>query len=249
MILPLSLLLGLPALLRADGPSELHAGLQRLQGSLPVQASLKQTFWQETAATFRKPAIRQRALHLHVLEDGSGLHADWPTPAATSSILEKPLLEPAPATLAPDGNDLAALDAATLRSLLNQADLLAQTLTGSRFLEEHSEIYLGQPARVLVFSLQPTIRPEHMGRVSQSESTLKVWIGEDGLPLASESALAYQGRHSRLYGPFHSRARVKTTYAVQGQRLVVTARDAEDVVYDGGERVKRRQSITLTVTG
>jgi hypothetical protein len=216
---------------------------------LPVQASLNQAFWQETTAAFRKPAIRQGSLQLHVLEDGSGLHVDWPTPEAASSIPEKLLLEPTQATLAPDGNDLEALDAATLRSLLNQAGLLAQTLTGSRFLEEHSEIYLGQPARVLVFSLPSRILPEHMGRVSRSESTLKVWIGEDGLPRATESAMTYEGRHSRLYSPFHSWARVKTTYAVKGQRLVVTARDAEDLVYDGGERVKRRQSITLTVTG
>jgi hypothetical protein len=140
-------------------------------------------------------------------------------------------------------------DAATLRSLLNQADLLSQTLADSRFLEERRETYQGRPARILVFVFQPRIRPEHQGRVSQSASTLKIWIGEDGLPLAAESEATYEGRHSRLYGPFHSRSQVKTTYAVQGHRLVVTSRDAEDLVYDGGEKVKRRQSITLAVTG
>jgi hypothetical protein len=246
---PLSLLLVLHALLMADGHSDLRARLHRFQDPSPVQASLSETFWQETTATFGRPSIRQGVLQLHVLEDGSGLHVDWPVPIADASSREKPRWESAPATLAPDGNDLAALDAATLRSLLNQADLLSQTLAGSRFLEEHSDTYQGQPAKVLVFAFKPTIRPEHLGRVSQSESTLKVWIGEDGLPLATESAMTYEGRHSRLYGPFHSSSRVKTTYAVQGQRLVVTSRDAEDLVYDGGEKVKRRQSITLTVTG
>jgi hypothetical protein len=224
----------LPTLLWADGPSDLRAGLQRLQGPSPVQASLSESFWQETSAAFREPSIRQGVLKLHVLEDGSGLHVDWPTPAPDSSNREKPLLEPAPATL---------------RSLLNQADLLSQTIAGSRFLEERSDTYLGQPARVLVFSFRPRIRPEHQGRVSQSESSLKVWIREDGLPLATESTADYEGRHSRLYGPFHSRSQVKTTYAVQGQRLVVTSREAEDLVYDGGEKVKRRQSITLAVSG
>jgi hypothetical protein len=238
----------LPTLLWADGPSDLRAGLQRLQGPSPVQASLSQTYWQETRTCW-KPVVRQGVVQLHLQEDGSGLHVDWPVPAPDSSSREKSLEEPAPATLAPDGNDLSALDAATLRSLLNQADLLSQTLAGSRFQEERREAYQGQPARVLVFSLQPKILPEHQGRVSQSESTLKVWIGEDGLPLASESAMAYEGRHSRLYGAFHSRSRVKTTYAVQGQRLVVTSRDTEDLVYDTGEKVKRRQSITLAVTG
>jgi hypothetical protein len=249
LFVPLFLLLVLPALLRADGPSDLRTRLLRFQGLSPVQASLSETFWQETTATFRRPSIRQGALQLHVLEDGSGLHVDWPVPAADASNREKPLLDMAPATLAPDGNDLAALDAATLRSLLDQADLLSQTLAGSRFLEERSDTYLGQPARVLVFAFQPRIRPEHLGRVSQSESMLKVWIGEDGLPLATESTMTYEGRHSRLYGPFHSWSRVKTTYTVQGHRLVVTSRDAEDLVYDGGEKVKRRQSITLAVTG
>jgi hypothetical protein len=85
--------------------------------------------------------------------------------------------------------------------------------------------------------------------VSQSETTLKVWIGEDGLPLASESVMAYEGKHSRLYGRFHNRSLVKTTYAVKGQRLVVTSRDAEELVYDTGEKVKHRQSTTLAVTG
>jgi len=242
-------LLMLPTLLWADGPADLRARLQGFKGPSSVQESLSQTFRQETTAAFRQPSIRQGMLQLHVLEDGSGLHVDWPAPAAGASNREKPLLEPVPATLAPDGNDLAALDAATLRSLLDQADLLSQTLAGSRFLEEHSDTYLGQPARVLVFSFRARIRPEHQGRVSQSESSLKVWIRADGLPMATESTTDYEGRHSRLYGPFHSRSRVKTTYAVQGQRLVVTSRDAEDLVYDGGEKVKRRQSITLAVTG
>jgi hypothetical protein len=242
-------LLALPTLLWADGPSDLRAGLQRLQDPLPVQASLNQTCWQETTTTFRKPVTRQGLVQLHLHEDGSGLHVDWPTPVLDASNREKPLQEPGPATLAPDSNDLSAPDAATLRSLLNQADLLARTLAGSRFQEERRETYQGRPARVLVFVFQPRIRPEHQGRVSQWSSTLKVWIGEDGLPLASESAMTYEGRHSRLYGPFHSRSQVKTTYAVQGHRLVVTSRDAEDLVYDGGEKVKRRQSISLVVTG
>lgn len=247
-----SVLLALPALLWADGPAELRAGLQRLQhlqGLSPVQASLSQTCWQETTAPFRKPLLRQGAVRLQLQEDGSGLHLDLPSPTSDSSSPERSLLEPAAAILIPDGIDLSALDAATLRSLLNQADLLSQTLAGSRFQEERRETYQGQPARVLVFSFQPRIRPEHQGRVSQWSSTLKVWIGEDGLPLATESTMAYEGRHSRLYGPFHARSLVKTTYAVLGQRLVVTSRNAEDLVYDGGEKVQRRQSISLAVTG
>lgn len=242
-------LLVLPTLLWADGPADLRASLQRLQGPAPVQANLSQTYWQETTTAFRKPVLRQGAVRLQLHADGSGLHIDLPSPASDSSSPEGSLLQLAPATLAPDGNDLSALDASTLQSLLNQSELLSQTLAGCRFLEEHRESYLGRPARVLMFSFQPKILPEHLGRVSQSESTLKVWIGEDGVPLATESAMAYGGRHSRLYGPFHANSRVKTTYAVQGQRLVVTSRDTEDLVYDSGEKMKRRQSITLAVTG
>ncbi len=42
---------------------------------------------------------------------------------------------------------------------------------------------------------------------------------------------------------------VKTTYAVFGNRLVVTSRTSEDMSYDTGEKVKSTKTLNLAQAG
>lgn len=230
----------LSALAWADGPSDLRISLQRLRGQAPVQASLQYSVWQERT-TFLTPVIHARSLHLQMEEDAAGLHVDWRFPEAeTPEVAGIAGATPLPEIL----NDL---DALSLAGLLNQARPLSQLLEDTRFKAEGQEIYEGRPVRMLTFTCRPGILPQHRGRIVQAEAILRIWIEDDGVPLAMESMTDYDGRHSRLYGRIHSHSRVRTTFAVLGQRLIASSRTSEDFLYDGGDRLKTRKTFRLTV--
>lgn len=241
-------LLVLPAMAWADGPVDLRTSLQRLHGHAPVKVELAYAVHQERT-TFQKPVIHERSLRLQLVEDEGGLHVDWKLPAGDAIHPEPVASVTGAAAPTPIGEVLKDLDPLMLNGLLNQADALSTQLETAQFKAENRDTYRGQPVRVLTFTCKPRILAQHQGRVTQAESTLKVWIGEDGVPLATESRVDYDGKHSRLYGRIHSNTVVKTTYTVLDRRLVVTSRTSEDSIYDYGDRLKNRKSLTLAAKG
>ena len=226
-------LLLLQTLAWADGTADLHNSLLHLHGHAPVKVELAYAYHQERT-TFLKPSVHEGALRLQLLEDEAGLQVEWKLPI------------PAPT---PTGEVLKDLDPLTLNSLLNQAEALSALLETATFKAENRATYEGHPARVLTFTCTPRIPAQHQGRVIQAESILKIWIGDDGVPLATESIVDYVGRHSRLYGRIHSNTLVKTTYSVLDQRLVVTSQTSEDSIYDYGDRLKSNKTLTLATKG
>ena len=243
----LILLLVLPALAWADGPSDLQANLRRLNGHAPVKVNVTYTNSQE-AKSFLQPVTSQGSLQFQVREDGSLLQVDWNLPQLGAVDGEERLLTQDPGVGTPVRDAIKELDARWLDQLLNQAGVLSQFLESAHFKKESSEPYQGRSAKALVFTFDPNIRPDHRGRVSHTEGTLKVWIGEDGIPVASETLMDYEGKHSRLYGRFHSKCLVKTTYAVINQRLVVASSTTEDLMYDTGVKVQRKKTLNISET-
>jgi hypothetical protein len=242
--LQLITLLALPTLVWADSPSDLRASLQRLHGQSPISVNVDYSNRREVDSLL-KPIVSQGSVHLRLSEDESGLHSDWAPHQLSASSMEERQANRDPLAMTPVRDAMKQLDAGSLHRMLNQAGALSEMLDGAKFKHEGEEMYQGNPARVLVFSFNPTIRPDHLGRVSRSEATLKVWIRGDGLPLATESHMDYAGKHSRLFGRFHMRSLVKTTYAVFGDHLVVVSRTSEDLSYDTGEKVKDTKTLNF----
>ena len=240
-------LLALPALAWADGPVDLRTSLRQLHGHAPVSVEVVYASHREHT-TFLKPMVHEHSLRLQLVEDEAGLHVNWTLPALSAN--PKPVTPgPDAAALTPLGEVLSDLDPLTLNSLLNQAEALSALLETATFKAENRATYEGHPARVLTFTCTPRIPAQHQGRVLQAESILKIWIGDDGVPLATESMVDYVGRHSRLYGRIHSNTLVKTTYSVLDQRLVVTSQTSEDSIYDYGDRLKSNKTLTLATKG
>jgi hypothetical protein len=241
-------LLVLPTLAWADGPSDLRASLQRLHGHAPVKVNVDYSN-REEATSWLKPVVSQGSLQIQVLEDGPNLHEDWILPQLDAVDQELRQLRQDPKALTPVQDATKELTAPRLKYLLNQGAELAQILEGAQFMYESRELYSGQPARVLVFTFRPAIRPDLQARISHKEATFKLWMAEDGLPLASETLMDYEGKHSRLYGRFHVRSLVTTTYTVLNQRLVVASQTSEDLVYDTGEKMETRKTLNLSAAG
>ncbi len=242
--LQLIIMFVLPTLAWADGPSDLRTSLQRLQSRSPIKVDVDYSNRQEVSTLF-KPIVSQGLVHLRVSEDESGLRSDWALPQLSASSMEERQANRDPLAMTPVRDAMKQLDAGSLHRLLNQADVLSEILVGAKFKHEGNEMYQGQSAKVLVFTFNPTIRPDHIGRVSRSEASLKVWIGGDGLPLATETLMDYAGRHSRFFGRFYMSSSIRATYAVFGDHLVVVSRTSEDLSYDTGEKIKSTKIFTL----
>jgi hypothetical protein len=241
-------LLVLPALAWADGLSDLRASLQRLHGRAPIRVSVDYSN-REEATSLVKPVVHQGLLQIQLLEDGPSLREDWILPQLDAVDQELRQLRNDPRALTPVQDATKELDAPRLRHLLNQAEDLSQILDGSQFKSESREVYEGKSARLLIFTFRPAIRPDLQGRVSHMEATFKLWMAEEGLPMAAETFMDYEGKHSRLYGRFHVRSLVTTTYTVLSQRLVVASQTSEDLVYDTGEKMETRKTLTLRAAG
>jgi hypothetical protein len=242
------LLLALSTLAWADGANDLHASLQRLQGHTSVKVEVVCTLHQEYR-TFLKPVIHECSQRLQAGEDETGLHVDWNLPSREVTLHDSASPDPGTMAGSPFGDALGVLDAVGLEDLLNQAVGLSHMLKTATFMNEGRENYLGNAVRILTFTCKPSILSQHQGLVAQGNSTLKIWIGDDGVPLATELLVDYYGRHSRLYGRIHSHTLVKTTYAVMGQRLLAASRTSEDAIYDYGDQLKRRKTMTLSQKG
>lgn len=234
----------LPGFAWADSPSDLRESLQHLRGQSPVRVNVDYSNRQEIRALL-KPIISQGSIHLRLSEDESGLRTEWAPAQLSASRMEERQVNRDPLARTPLRDAMRQLDAGSLHRLLDQAGALSEMLEGAKFKHEDSEMYQGKPAKVLVFAFNPTIRPDHVGRVSHTEATLKIWIGDDGLPMATETLTDYAGRHSRFFGRFRMNSLVKTTYTVFGDRLVVTSLTSEDMSYDTGEKVKSTKTINL----
>jgi hypothetical protein len=235
----LAALLVLPTLAWADGPSDLRASLDNLHGHALVKVSMAYSNRTEATSLLR-PVTSQGSLQVKLIEDGSGLHEDWDLAEMEAANREK-----RETSLSPIQDAMKELDARRLDQLLNQAEVLTRFLDASSFKSEDAGLYEGKPARVLIFTFSPAIRPDLQGRLTHSEATFKVWIGEDGRPMASESFTDHEGRHTRPYGRFHNRSLVKTTYAIFGRRLVVASRISDDLAYDTGEKTVTRKTLNL----
>jgi hypothetical protein len=243
--LTLPTLLLIPALAWADGTADLRATLQRLHGHEPVKVEVAYAVRQERT-TLMTPTIRERTLRLQLIEDAAGLHVDWDLAPVDAAPGGMSTATPAPASATPLHDVLKGLDAVTLDRLLNQSDELLHLLDAAQFTSESREAYQGNQVRVLTFTCTPRVFPQHQGRVFQAESTLKIWIRNDGSPIAMESSLDYAGRHSRLYGRIHSTSLMRTFFVVLGQRLTVASRTSEDFIYDYGDKQKHQTTLTLT---
>lgn len=241
-------LLFFPTMVWADGANDLRTSLQNLHGHTTVKVDMAYSIHKERS-TVLNSVTQERSLRLQVVEDGTGLHVDWHLPSSDRVAGQPSTTGTATTAEVSLEEVMEGLDAITLEGFLNQADELSKEIETARFRAEGSETYQGRPVRVLTFSCQPRILSQHQGLVTQAESTLKVWIGDDGAPIASEASLDYIGQHSRLYGRIHWNSLVKTTYAILDRRLVVAHRSSKETLYDLGDKMKRNLILTLAKKG
>jgi len=237
-------LLGLTASATADGLADLRAALARYPAQSPLKATLevKSLDRHGDGADADETVGEARVL----VEDGvRGLQVIYAKEVLARLDAEAREHSRDPKSKTPTRSALGKLDVTDVQPLVSATAPLARRLDDAVLKEEKAEAWQGRPARRLSF----TIPDRHLTAaqrkyVKHFESSLDVWIGPDGTPLASSEHSNVSGR-AFVVVSFEAHDHEDCTYAVAGDRLVTSRRESSNLSSGAGEKGEQRVVITL----
>jgi hypothetical protein len=232
----------------ADGLADLRAALARLQGQTPLKATLdvKTTERQGEGAD----AQEKQGQASVALEDGSrGLQVLYAKDTLARMDAESRQVARDPKAKAPTVLAMGKLDSGEIVPMASATGSLLRGLEEDVFKSEKPDAWNGKPARLLTFSVPIGKLPEQQRKyVKQFDSTVSIWIGADGTPLASETRTAVKGR-AFVVVSFEALDERSCTYGVIGDRLLTLRSETHSSSSGAGERGEERVVKTLSPQG
>ena len=225
----------------ADALADVRSTLEALGGKQPVRAKVSFSLWRETKG--EKAIGGTIALHA---EDGpDGLRLSYGAQQMGLLLTETRAQSedsdaPIPLRLATQETSVP-----VVAELLCQAEPLLRALSHAKLVSDRVEDRDGKPTRLLELEVAPALPPGMKKRVKKVEDRLKIWLGEDGVPVATEETLKYSG--SVVVVSFEGALSQTQKLAKVGDRLVVMQRSSEDEASGFGAAVHSRKSVTLTL--
>ena len=218
LLLGLSLLLS-PTLLFADGLSDVRTTLQKLQSDLPLRARVEIKSRHSGGESNKQRQFGGDSI-VAVESGADGLKLIWSADEVRQSRKAAWAEVANPDAPKSDLGTLKALDAAQALNLLDAADSLRRGLERATLLEDKPDTHKGKPARLLVLRIDLGLDEEERKALKSSETYLKLWLDDDGVPLAMERDV--QAKFSRFLIGFRIHEHDTRTYQRAGGRLVVT---------------------------
>lgn len=238
--LPLALLASTG--LWADGPADLKAALARLQGNTPVKGSVDVRTW--TRSGEGKELTERTGQAGAWVEDGpQGLKMMWNRTLIAQVRDEARAKRKNPEAKTPTSSGLGNLTPRNVQDQINAAESVANSLEHAVFQAETREAWNGRPARLLTYKLtQNGMSAKERKYVKEFDGTAKVWIEEDGTPLAASTTLKVKGRAFMVVS--FSQEREETfAFSKVGDRLVCTK---EESAFSGSGAGEQQQGRTVT---
>lgn len=228
----------------ADSLVDLKIALARLQAQTPLRATLDVKTMErhgDGADAFDKQGQASVGL-----EDGArGLQVLYAKDVLTRMEVESRQLVRDPKAKAPTVWALGKLDSSEMVPMTSAAPALTRSIDEAIFKAEKSDSYAGKPARLLTFTVPLAKLSEQQRKyVKEFDSTLSVWIGADGTPLASETHTNLKGR-AFVVVSFEAVDDTSATYAVLGDRLVTLRSENHSTSSGAGEKGEQRMVKTL----
>lgn len=143
-----------------------------------------------------------------------------------------------PNVATPTRTAMVALNVFDVLDSIDAAAMLLDDLSGATVIEENSA------AKLIRFKVKPSFATQSRF-VSTPEIELKVWIGDDGVPVAAERVSIF----SAGIGPAKaSNTRTERwTFAVRGDRLYATRNDEENRASAVGKQMSSSRTVLYTV--
>ena len=233
---------------RADGLSDLKAALARLQAQTPLKATLDvKTLERHGEGAEAQEKTGQASVSL---DDGArGLQVLYARETLARMDSESRQLARDSNAKTPTVWALGKLDSSALLPMASAAPALARNLEEAQFKGEKADTWGGKPARLLSFTVPLSKLSEQQRKyVKEFDSTLSIWIGADGTPLASETRSTVKGR-AFVVVSFEAVDESTSTYAVLGDRLLTVRSESHASSSGAGEHGEQRVVKTLQPQG
>ena len=212
-------LLTAPALLFADGLTDVRATLQKLQSDQPLRARVEMKTRRLGGESDKQK--QSQTISTVIVESGpQGLTLSW-SPEQIKQSRKAAWAETAnPDAPKSDLATLKALAAGEALGLLDAADLLRRRLEKAVLQEDKRDNYQGKPARLLVIKVDLSLDEEERKALKSSAAIMKLWLDGDGVPLAMERDI--QAKFSKFLIGFRVHEHETREFQRAGGRLVVT---------------------------
>jgi hypothetical protein len=228
----------------ADGLADMKAALQRVDAVAPVKGTLEARTWRRTGEG--KEAIEVSGLASVGVEDGPrGLSILYGKDLLARLELEKRARVKDPDAKAPLSNALEEVSPGNAIGYLSAAPALLRMLEKAVPKGERADTWQGKPVRVLKFEIpMSTLPKEALKYTKKFDASTEIWIGADGMPLASRMRQTMSGRAFVVIS-FEATVDESVNYALVGDRLVQARRESRRMSAGAGEKQENRNTYTL----
>ncbi len=242
-----TLLLALLAMpVRADALADLKLQLGRLQGAEPVKASVDYSFWRQVTDD-KKPTVTQGKASAQVEDGPGGVRIAWSRPLLQQALAESKAQAQNPEKTAPTRDALGGFGPMGMSEYLNYSEALLRDFDRGQIqvLQERTEAWKGHPARLLILKATPKLPEAQRKFIKDMKVDAKLWVGQDGLPLAYATAVKFKG--SRFFITFEGTSSDEWHFARVGNRLVVNRVESENSQSGFGQQSQRKSTTVVTV--
>lgn len=232
--------------LYADTLADMKAAVAALRGTQPIRASAEVRRKDKDAGRFSNDAYEGSAT-VHLGLDSSGVHLDFPSALVEQFAREQrefaanPKKTPAASRTAGGVTPLWALQC------LSASDQFLGMLRNAALKSEARTMLQSRPARLLVFDVKEIVPDgvKSIGSVEYPLNRLRVWVGDDNLPMAAEHTVERDAKFMFI----HARGKeVNTwTFARVSDHLVVMHYTSTSSAEGFGQKGDNERSETITI--
>lgn len=223
-------------LAKADSLSDLKTTLATLKGDSTIRAKVSVKL-EKTAGEGKALEHQTGSATIHLEASAQGFNINYSPELLKQLALEQIALESTEYAPVKTANLAAteAINADNLRKMTDASEYLNNKLARATFKNEQADTVQNQPARLLTFDLRNgNLSKKEQAYVKTYEGILKVWLTENGIPLASTWEETYAGRAYLVVG-FKVAQKENIAYTLAGKRLVATRYETLNKSAGGGE--------------
>ncbi len=221
----------------AQNLPSLVQSLLKMSGTTPVRATLDRQVWNKTPGQ----ALEHGRTSVIVEMTSAGLSVIYPTSEIRKAEAEA--RETDPEKPKPTTSALSSLDAVDVGAAISFSGRLLHELEGARLIKDIPTSYRGQPSRLLEMDVKVRLSKAETKHVRQATSRMKLWLGADGTPVASETTSSFKARF--LVVTFEGKGTTTRQFARNGDRLLVMHEDSRNEGSGFGQSFNRRTVTTL----
>ncbi|HEX7151993.1 MAG TPA: hypothetical protein VF618_10935 [Thermoanaerobaculia bacterium] len=210
----------IPAVLHADALGDIRAALTRMTGRQPIRGTYEVKVVRESKGRFANTNFRG-GVAVELDSDTHGVRVTVPRNVLDQIAAEQKAQLANPKAQTPTLGSLDEVGPTDASEVLDMGPALLSMLDGAKLLSDGRGTWQGKPVRVVVLKLTP--RPSangeiRMGKVTESENRMTLWLADDAVPLAAERTLSMKASFLILRGEFKEKR--SWHFARHGDRLV-----------------------------